>query len=210
MNYLKNENGIAIILSLIMLLVMSVLGLTVAFMSNINFQSMSNFKRGQESFLAAESCINIARNRLEQFGVGFTSFSIQADANDPIPNIPDADDIPLTAVFKPFKDMLGTDPQTWEGPFCRTGPRLIDPNDGFPKFINITESKAPGRDIKDNSTTGAGFGGVNVQSITFTVTGKDSNDADKVDKNNLINTGTEIAAGFEVITIGGGAPNLYN
>ena len=56
----KNESGVAIILALIMLLVMSVLAITVSFSSNTDFKAMSNFKRGQEAFLAAERCIEEA------------------------------------------------------------------------------------------------------------------------------------------------------
>ena len=44
--------------------------------------------------------------------------------------------------------------------------------------------------------------------ISYVVTGKDSTDKDKADLNNDINTGTEIATGFEVY-IPGGASNVY-
>ena len=50
MQIVKNEKGIAIILALIMLLVMSVMALTVSFMSNRDFKMMAAHKRGQEAF----------------------------------------------------------------------------------------------------------------------------------------------------------------
>jgi Tfp pilus assembly protein PilX len=53
----KNEEGVAIIMALIMLLVMSVLATTVSFNSNNDFRAMSNYKQGQEAFLAAENCV---------------------------------------------------------------------------------------------------------------------------------------------------------
>ncbi|MGH7884714.1 MAG: pilus assembly PilX N-terminal domain-containing protein [Thermodesulfobacteriota bacterium] len=213
MKIIKNESGIAIILALIMLLVMSILGLTVAFMSNINFQSMSNFKRGQESFLAAESCINIARNKLETVGIESLYFELQTnrDVNDPIPTtITNADIIPDIVIYKPLKDSVLTDPDDWTGPFCRSGPRLVDPNDGFPKFITQPPTaKVTGRPLKNTSLPSGSSGGVSLVPVVFTVTGKDSGDEDKTDRNNLINTGTEVAVGFETF-VPGGATNIYS
>lgn len=212
MKIINNQNGIAIILALIMLLVMSVLGLTVSFMSNINFQSMSNFKRGQESFIAAESCINIARTRLEVVGIETLYFELQTNTgtSDPIPSTFTVDDIPDTAIFKPLKDKLTSDPDDWTGPFCRSGPRIIDPNDGFPDFITRPPAaKVTGRPLKNTSLPSGSSGGVTLVPVTFTVTGKDSDDADKIDQDPLINTGTEVAVGFETF-VPGGATNIYS
>ncbi|HET7289350.1 MAG TPA: pilus assembly PilX N-terminal domain-containing protein, partial [Thermodesulfobacteriota bacterium] len=73
----RQQDGVAIIMALIMLLVMSVLATTVSFNSNNDFHSMSNYKRGQEAFLAAENCIREGRNRFEIVGIEVLYFLLQ-------------------------------------------------------------------------------------------------------------------------------------
>ncbi len=74
---IKDERGVALILALIMLLVMSVIATTVSFNSNKDYQAMSNYKRGQEAFLAAERCIQLGRNRFEVVGIEVLYFLLQ-------------------------------------------------------------------------------------------------------------------------------------
>jgi Tfp pilus assembly protein PilX len=57
----KRRRVIAVIIAMIMILIMSTLAITISFMSNIDFQTMSNYKQGQEAFLAAENCVAEAK-----------------------------------------------------------------------------------------------------------------------------------------------------
>ena len=95
---------------------------------------------------------------------------------------------------------------------CRTGPRDFhrsDPTADPVPFINILPpTKTSGRPIKNTSMPSGGAGGAALVPVTFIVTGKDEQDKDKTDTNREINTGTEIAVGFETF-VPGGATNVY-
>ncbi|HEY4673355.1 MAG TPA: pilus assembly PilX N-terminal domain-containing protein, partial [Nitrososphaerales archaeon] len=69
MKNVKREDGIALIIALIMLLTMTMLAISVSFTSNIDFQTMSNYKQGQEAFLAAERCVEEAKRQFESVGI---------------------------------------------------------------------------------------------------------------------------------------------
>jgi len=204
MQIIKNQNGIAIILALIMLLIMSVMALTISFMSNIDFTSMANYKRGEEAFLAAESCVLEGRKRFETIGVETLYFQLQSAQTSPTV------DSPLIIREALFPSDTSSDPDDWAGPLCRSGPRIFDSTTSGPaKFIQIPPpSKVTGRPIRDVSLPSGGAGGAALFPVTFTVVGKDSEDKDKADTNDKINTGTEIAVGFETF-IPGGATNVY-
>lgn len=195
---LGNEKGIAVILALIMLLVMSVLAITVSFSSNNDFKAMSNYKQGQESFLAAERCIQDGRNKLEIVGVETLYFLLQGQ--------------PGGALGTGSPDPLLVNETLTSGAVCRTGPRSWhDPNDTAPApFIEIPPpTKALARPVANTNLPSGGAGGAGLIPVTFLVTGKDSRDKDIGDNNENINTGTEIAVGFESF-IPGGASNIYS
>ena len=207
-NIVKNQEGIAIILSLIMLLVMSVLAITVSFISNVDFKMMSIHKRGQEAFLAAESCISEARQRLETVGVETLYFELQST--------PDVTVLPTSSnmvIIKPINntDDPADDPEDWKGSMCRSGPRIWDePTQGPARFIELPPpTKAVGRPLKNVSLASGGSGGAALVPITFEVMGKNNVDEDKNDDDPEINTGTEVAIGFESF-IPGGATNMYS
>src|SRR3990170_2630864 len=186
MKNVKREDGIALIIALIMLLTMTMLAISVSFTSNIDFQTMSNYKQGQEAFLAAERCVEEAKRQFESVGIvplflllqGGAATGIQVD----LPN----------------------------GARCRTGPRDYDTGSGLPiPFIQIPPpTKAMGRPLKNTSLPSGGLGGAVMIGTSFLVTGKDAGDKDKGDTNPDINTGTEISAGFESF-LAGGASNVY-
>lgn len=197
-NLNNNESGIAIILAMIMLLVMSVLAVTVSFNSNNDFHSMSVFKRGQQSFLVAERCVEQARVRFEVIGIETLFFLLQASP-------------PGSPGFQSSNEL--TIAETLEnGSFCRTGPRSWhDPDSDSPApLLSIPPpTKTSGRPIKNVSLPSGGIGAAAVVPASFQVTGKDSQDEDIDDTNVNINTGTEIAVGFESF-IPGGASNIYS
>ena len=207
MKIIKNQDGIAIILALVMLLVMSVMAVTIAFVSNINFLSMSNFNRGEESFLAAENCVMEGRGRYEIIGVEELWFKFQSSFDQTI--VPTDSDFVLLEPIN-SNDNPNSDPSTWNGPSCRSGPRILDPSSGgSASFVSLPPStKSVGRPPKNTSLASGGQGSGAIIPITFTVIGKDAQDKDKNDSNLNINTGTEIAAGFETF-IPGGATNVY-
>lgn len=191
----KSEEGIAIILALLILLVLSAMAVSISFISNIDFQTMANFKRGQEAFLAAERCVMEAKKTFEITGIGELA----------------------------FRDQFGID-QTLSlaldnGATCRSGTRDFDADtndDGNPDtgasagFVEFpTETKQLGRPIKGTSLPMGGSAGVTVVPFAFRVVGKDSQDEDPNDLKDDINTGTEIAVGIENFTVGGGS-NVYN
>lgn len=191
----RGESGIAIILAMIMLLVMSVLALTVSFNSNNDFHSMSVFKRGQQSFLAAERCVEQARVRFEVIGIETLYFLLQSS----LPG-------PETAKELTIAENLDNDS------FCRTGARdWHDPDSDNPApLISIPPpTKTSGRPIKNVSLPSGGIGAAAVVPASFQVTGKDSQDEDIDDVNENVNTGTEIAVGLESF-IPGGASNIYS
>ena len=188
----ENQNGVALILALIMLLVMSVLATTISFNSNNDFHAMSNYKQSQEAFLAAEQCIQEGRRRFEIFGAPFLYLlqqnklgSAQAGSDNP----------------------LVLDEQLGNGARCRSGRRAFDGSSGPGEFIQIPEpTKSIQRPIKNTSFTTGVQGGASFIPTTFVVTGKDSRDKDKDDASDAINTGTEIAVGIESFLAGGATP----
>ncbi len=193
----ENENGVALILALIMLLVMSVLATTVAFNSNNDFHAMSSYKRGQEAFLAAERCVQEGRNRFEIIGIEVLFFLLQNKET-------------VTLAQGSASDLLVLDEDLDTGARCRSGPRVIDGADGPGEVIEIPPiTKTIQRPLKNTSMSTSASGGAGLVPVTFTVTGKDRMDDDKDDLNNQINTGTEIAAGFETF-IPGNANQMYS
>lgn len=193
----QNESGVAIILALIMLLVMSVLAITVSFSSNMDFKSMSNFKRGQEAFLAAERCIEEGRNRFEVIGIEVLFFLLQ-----------NKDTVGLSSGGA--GDLLLLDKDLDNGATCRSGFRDLNSADGPAELIKIPPiTKTIQRPLKNTSMSSSASGGAGYVPVNFVVTGKDSRDKDKNDTNDKINTGTEIAVGFETF-IPGNANQMYS
>ncbi len=185
MGNLKRENGIALILALIMLLIISVLAVIASFTSNLDFQMMSNYKQGQEAFLAAERCVDEARKQFEVVGIETLYFQLQSGITT---------GIQLTLP---------------NGAQCRTGPRDYDSSSGPVPFLQVPPpTKLLGRPLKHVSLPSGGIGGAALVPTSFLVTGKDAGDKDKTDTNPNINTGTEVSAGFESF-IPGGASNVY-
>ena len=186
------ESGIAVIIAMIMILIMSTLAITISFMSNIDFQTMSNYKQGQEAFLAAEDCVSEARKVFETVGIESLFYQLQVGAQ------PKGIELPKT-------------PGTGES-YCRTGSRnfnRLDPNDPA-DFIKLPPpTKQMGRPLKHVSLPSGGVGGAAAVPASFLVTGKDAMDRDKKDTNPDINTGVEIAVGFESF-VPGGATNVYS
>lgn len=190
MKKLKKEDGIALLLALIMLLVLTTLAITISFTSNIDFQTMSSYKRGQEAFLAAERCVEEGRMRFEIVGIE-TLYTLLQNAVS--------------------TEDLTVEKQLPNGAICRTGPRSFNranPDDPAP-FIEVPPpTKTNGRCIKHTNCPSGGTGGAGLVPTSFLITGKDSNDEDIDDTNPDINTGTEIGAGFETF-IPGGATNVH-
>jgi hypothetical protein len=189
-----NESGIAVIIALVMILIMSTLAITISFMSNIDFQTMSNYKQGQEAFLAAENCVQQARRVFETTGIETLFYQLQVG-----------------------EERLGIEvpptPSKSES-YCRTGSRNFERNneDGDPPpIIQLPPpaTKQMGRPLKHVSLPSGGVGGAAAVPADFRVTGKDAMDRDKKDTNPDINTGVEIAVGFETF-VPGGATNVYS
>ncbi|MGI9535051.1 MAG: pilus assembly PilX family protein [Thermodesulfobacteriota bacterium] len=194
---LKNQEGIAIILAMIMLLVMSVMAVTVSFISNVDFKMMAVHKRDQEAFLAAESCIAEGRKRLEEFGPSVLYLKLQSVV-DPT-TLTTASEL---LVLKPLKSSdTSSDPDDWKGPLCRSGPRIWDSTtQGLARLIEVPNPvKKSGR---PTTLTSLGGGGITAIPVSFNVMGKTSADEDKSDTDAKINTGTEVGAGFEVFIVG--------
>jgi PilX N-terminal len=186
------ESGIAVIVAMIMILIMSTLAITISFMSNIDFQTMSNYKQGQEAFLAAEDCISEARKVFETIGIETLFYQLQVGA-------------------QPAGIELPKNPGTGES-YCRTGSRNFyraNPNDPADFLKLPPPTKQMGRPIKHISLPSGGVGGAAAVPASFLVTGKDAMDRDKKDTNRNINTGVEIAVGFESF-VPGGASNVYS
>ncbi len=203
-NNLSDESGIALIIALVMLLVMSIMAISVSFLSNTDFQAMSNFKRGQEAFLAGETCVQETRRRIGEQGLALLLFkqSVQSASNPLVGPL----NIDLAASnTNLIKDSDGI------GAICRSGSRIMDgtvvqskdPMFTFPDNVRSIE-----RVIRNTSLADSGSGGAKAIPITFTIMGKDSQDRDKDDSDDEINTGTQIAVGIEVFT-GGGSGNVY-
>ncbi|NIP31752.1 MAG: hypothetical protein GTO02_11515 [Candidatus Dadabacteria bacterium] len=203
-NIINSEKGIAIILALVMLLVMSVMAITIAFYTNTDFFAMRNYKRGQEAFLAAEKCLLEVRRQFEVDGVETLFFKLQGN------NLP--------GIKKSFS-LKGVDCSDSSNAdrcaVCRTGRRSFNcPSDGCSSDSEIPylelppPTKALGRPVKHISLPSGGIGGAQIVGTTFTVIGKDARDLDKDDTSTKINTGVEIAAGIESI-VPGGSSNVY-
>lgn len=193
MKNLKKKDGIALILALIMLLITSILAISVSFTSNIDFQTMSNYKRGQEAFLAAERCVEETRKQFETVGIETLYFQIQGEGSFGV------------------ESGKGDFPALPNGATCRTGRRNFNRSSGSdpaPSFPIPLSQKTFGRALKHTSLPSGGIGGAVLFPVSFTVTGKDAGDKDKDDTNPDINTGTEISAGLENF-IPGGASNVY-
>ncbi len=190
----KNESGVAIMLALIMLLIISVLAITVSFSSHTDFYAMSIFKRGQEAFLAAERCIGEGRSRFEVVGIEILFFLLQNK----------------DAISPSLSNLLVLDEDLDNGAVCRSGFRDLKSSDGPAEFIEIPPiTKTIQRPLKNTSMSSSASGGAGLIPVTFVVTGKDSGDKDKDDTNDSINTGTEIAVGFETF-IPGNANQMYS
>jgi len=189
-NKFDNQRGIAVFLALVMLLVMSLMAISISFISNTDFHSMSNFKRGQESFLAAERCVQEARRLIESEGIGLLLFKQSFNTLDEIRIEVDFDTI------------------DGNGPVCRSGSRIADGGDPEPVFDLPQNVRSIERVVRNTSLPDSGSGGAKAIPITFSVVGKDSQDRDKDDEDDNINTGTQIAVGIETFT-GGGSSNVY-
>jgi len=194
----RQEDGVAIIMALIMLLVMSVLATTVSFNSNNDFRSMSNYKRGQEAFLAAEDCIREGRNRFEIVGIEVLYFLLQNKGT-------------ITLGQGGASELLVLDEELENGARCRSGPRTLDSaTQGSGQIIEIPPiTKTIQRPLKNTSMSTSASGGAGLVPVTFRVTGKDEKDKDINDVKDTVNTGTEVAAGFETF-IPGNANQMYS
>ena len=199
MKIVKNEQGIAIILALVMLLVMSVMALTISFVTNTEFRMMSVHKNGQEAFLAAETCAVIAKKRLEEIGAAPLFLKLQSASLDPDPTT--ISTLNAIVILENIKASdAGKDVEDWEGPVCRSGPRIWDSDEQGPGlFIEAPDpSKTNGRPVADESIGQA----TSAITVPFNVLGKASNDKDKADTKAEINTGTELGVGIEVFIVG--------
>lgn len=194
----RQQDGVAIIMALIMLLVMSVLATTVSFNSNNDFHAMSNYKRGQEAFLAAEDCIREGRNRFEIVGIEVLYFLLQ-NKDTVILGQGGAD------------ELLVLNEELDNGARCRSGKRTLDSaTEGSGQIIEIPPiTKTIQRPLKNTSMSTSASGGAGLVPVTFVVTGKDEDDKDLTDVKDTINTGTEVAAGFETF-IPGNANQMYS
>jgi hypothetical protein len=95
-----SESGIAVIIAMIMILIMSTLAITISFMSNIDFQTMSNYKRGQEAFLAAENCVEEARKVFETVGIETLFYELQVGTQ------PAGIELPKTQVLETLTERI--------------------------------------------------------------------------------------------------------
>lgn len=196
MKNLSNENGIALILALIMLLVISILAISASFISNMDFQMMSNYKQGQEAFLAAERCVDEARKQFEVVGIETLYFQLQSGITTGI-------------TLKIGPNGVNCDSEPQKCAVCRTGPRDYSSSSGPVPFLQVPPpTKLLGRPLKHVSLPSGGIGGAALVPSSFMVTGKDAGDKDKNDTSSTMNTGTEVSAGFESF-IPGGASNVY-
>ena len=203
MKMINNEEGIAIILALIMLLVMSIMAVTASYLSNTDFRMMAVHKRGQEAFLAAETCVTIAKRRLEEIGAAPLFLKLQSAAINPDPTtISTLNAIVILENMDAQDDGKAQD--DWFGPLCRSGPRIWDSaTQGPGLFINIPEAtKSNGRPVADESVGQA----TTAITVPFNVMGKSSDDEDKDDTDEQINTGIELEIGIEVFVVGATDP----
>jgi len=195
----NDENGIALIIAIILILVMTTLASTISFLSNNDFYSMSNYKRGQEAFLASESCVIEIRKILENIEPNKLYEVTRADIM--VPEVLESELGSNIFVQKPvnINDNPDSLPDSWHGPVCRTGSRALGPEQiKQPSNYLITNEHKSSRPAKNYSESEFG-----ITPISIIVTGKDSLDGDKTDDIDKINTGIEIIVGFEVLTPGG-------
>jgi len=207
---INDESGVALIIAIILILVMATLASTISFLSNNDFYSMSYYKRGQEAFLAAESCVIETRKTLENINPAVYYELIRSGID---PGLLETELGRKLFIQKPISSHdvrtddsdNDVDPETWNGPVCRTGSRALNSNEirQASNFLLTNESKST-RHVKNFS-----IGQFNVTPMSVIVTGKDSLDEDKADRNEEgsvnepVNTGIEIISGFEVLTLGG-------
>jgi len=190
---LHNESGVALIIAIIMILVMSALASAISFVSNNDFVSMANYKKGQEAFLAAESCATGTRDIIENEGPGILFEGLRSEINDQL-----FVRMPIRSAVD--TSIIGTDVSKWKNPMCRTGHRFLLNSNDFknPRNFLITNRKKAQGNVKHFS-----IGEFNLHEVSFVVTGKDSSDEDKADTKSDINTGIEIITGVEIKTLGG-------
>lgn len=196
---IKNERGVALIIAIILVLVMSTLATTISFLSNNNFYSMSQYKRGHEAFLAAESCAVEIRKNIEKIQPSKFLELIRSDIDTSLSESEFGDNIFVNKPINLSVDNPDLSPSTWHGPMCRVGSRHLTSEqiNELKNFFIPREFKGT-RHLKET--------GVGIQTaipLTFILTGKDSLDKDKEDSNNNINTGIEILIGYEAIATGG-------
>lgn len=206
----NDESGIALIIAIILILVMTTLASTIAFLSNNDFYSMSNYKRGQEAFLAAESCVIEVRKILENTNPAVFYELIRSGIDPGLVEEELGRKLFIQSPISPHdnttdEDNNAVDLATWNGPVCRTGSRALSSAEiRKPENFLITNETKTSRHLKNYS-----IGHFNLTPMSVIVTGKDSLDGDKTDRNEEtpdnqpINTGIEILSGFEVLTLGG-------
>ncbi|NIP38441.1 MAG: hypothetical protein GWO07_05910 [Candidatus Dadabacteria bacterium] len=198
---LSGESGIAVVIALVMLLVMSVMAISISFMSNTEFKTASTFKRGQEAFLAGETCIEETIRTISEQGIALILFKQSAQSSDKL--LIEPLDINLAEninVLAKDSDDLGA--------VCRSGTRIMDGANEDPIFILPENVKSISRIVRNTVLPDSGTGGALAVPVIFSVVGKDSQDEDKDDSDIELNTGTQLAVGVEVFT-GGGASNVY-
>ena len=180
----KSEKGIAVFLALLMLLVFSVLAVTISTVSNMDFQRMVRYKRGQEAFVSAERCVGESRLVIEIEGYNILAF-MSATSNQ------------------------GFSISMDNGAVCRTGDRKYKSSSGPIPFLEFDSGVlSHERPIENTSVPSGNVGGVTAVALSFNVMGKDSRDEDKDDTDDNINTGTELKVGIEAF-VPGGAGNIY-
>ena len=182
----QSEQGIALALALVTLLIISIMAVSISFVSNTDFQTMTNYKAGQESFLAAERCVIEARQKFEIEGIE-TLVALQT-----------------IDLAEPFTMTLPG------GSVCRSGPRFfVNNGSNTLPFVNIPEGvKSISRPLAHTMLPSGGKGGAVAAALDFEVVGKDSRDRDKDDKDSDLNTGVQISVGIETFLPSGGS-NVY-
>ncbi len=211
----SDQSGVALIIAIILVLVMTTIATSISFISNNNFLSMSNYKSAQEAFFATESCVIEVRNILENTNPAIFYELVRSGIDADLLTEELGRDVfvlkPVSNIDKPPGTQEFGDPDTWQGPVCRTGSRALNSNEiKQPENFLITNETKSSRHVKNFS-----IGEFDVTPISIIVTGKSSLDQDKADRkeensdrDDDINTGIEIISGFEVITLGGGG-NKY-
>jgi len=216
LNKIRNdEKGVALIIAIILVLVMTTIATSISFISNNDFLSMSNYKSGQEAFIASESCVIEVRNILENTNPAVFYELVRSGVDADLIKDELGRNIfvqkPVSVIDKSSEGEPVGNPEDWLGPACRTGSRALNSEQiKQPENFLITNESKSSRHVKNFS-----IGEFDVTPISIIVTGKSSLDQDKADmkeenedKDDDINTGIEIISGFEVLTLGGGG-NKY-